>query len=105
MGLSTIGELAKTAGLPVSTIRYYTDIGLLKVTAKTTSGYRLYNEQVSLRIIHLIKPSSERRRSLVEIKNSLYKKLFDKNTPKIHAIKEQPIQNFEEGKKNGKNRN
>ncbi len=98
MGLSTIGELAKTAGLPVSTIRYYTDIGLLKVTAKTTSGYRLYNGQASLKIIHLIKPSSERRRSLVEIKNSLNKKLFDENTAKIHTIKKEPVQIFKERK-------
>ena len=92
-GFLTIGEMAKAAGVPVSTIRYYTDIGLLDVKAKTESGYRLYNKQISLKIIHLIKPSFERRRSsLTEIKKSLHKKLFKNDTPKIQGIRKQPVQ-------------
>ena len=93
LGFLTIGEMAKAAGVPVSTIRYYTDIGLLEVKAKTESGYRLYNKQTSLKIIHLIKPSFERRRSsLIEIKDYLHKKLLNNDTPKIRAIRKQPFQ-------------
>ncbi len=41
-GLYTIGEVAKLTGVPVKTIRYYADIGLLPPTATAPSGYRLY---------------------------------------------------------------
>jgi len=41
----TIGRLAKAAGVPVSTVRYYERRGLLPPAARTTSGYRLYSEQ------------------------------------------------------------
>ncbi len=77
LGFLTIGELAKTAGVPVSTIRYYTDIGLLKIEAKTPTGYRLYNKPLSLEVIHKIRSPFERRRSLQEIKNSLKNKKVD----------------------------
>ena len=77
LGFLTIGELAKAAGVPVSTIRYYTDIGLLEIEAKTPAGYRLYNKQLSLKVIYKIRPPFERRRSLQEIKNSLKNKKVD----------------------------
>lgn len=38
-----IGQLAACAGLPVKTIRYYSDIGVLP-TARTAAGYRDYDE-------------------------------------------------------------
>ena len=37
-----IGELAKTTGIPVETIRYYEKIGLLPAPARDSSGYRAY---------------------------------------------------------------
>lgn len=73
LDLLKIGEMAKAAGVPVSTIRHYTDIGLLKVVAKTQGGYRLYDKEATLKIIHRIKPSFEKRRSLREIKDYLNK--------------------------------
>ncbi|MEU3272749.1 MerR family transcriptional regulator [Saccharomonospora sp. NPDC006951] len=39
----TIGELARRTGLPVKTIRFYSDEGLLPPTERTRSGYRLYD--------------------------------------------------------------
>ena len=39
---TTIGKLAKAAGVPVSTVRYYEQRGLLKPDARTASSYRLY---------------------------------------------------------------
>jgi DNA-binding transcriptional MerR regulator len=39
----TIGELARRTGLPVKTIRFYSDEGLLPPTDRTHAGYRLYD--------------------------------------------------------------
>lgn len=40
-----IGDLARVAEVPVSTIRYYERIGLLSPTARSDAGYRQYNEK------------------------------------------------------------
>jgi len=37
-----IGSAAKAAGLPIKTVRYYADIGLVIPSARTESGYRQY---------------------------------------------------------------
>ena len=39
-----ISELAHTVGVPVSTVRYYERIGLLTEPARTSSGYREYDD-------------------------------------------------------------
>jgi DNA-binding transcriptional MerR regulator len=39
----SIGELARLTGLPVKTIRYYSDIGLAPEAGRSPSGYRRYN--------------------------------------------------------------
>lgn len=41
-GMLTIGQLAKEAGVPVSTVRYYEGRGLLEPEERTASRYRLY---------------------------------------------------------------
>lgn len=38
-----IGELADRSGVPVKTIRYYGDIGLLDPAGRTPSGYRQFD--------------------------------------------------------------
>jgi MerR family copper efflux transcriptional regulator len=38
-----IGELADRSGVPVKTIRYYEDIGVLDPAERTSSGYRDYD--------------------------------------------------------------
>jgi DNA-binding transcriptional MerR regulator len=40
-----IGEVARRTGLPVKTIRYYCDEGLLQPRARSDSGYRLFDEE------------------------------------------------------------
>ena len=40
----TIGEMARRAALPVKTIRFYSDEGLLPPADRTEAGYRLYGE-------------------------------------------------------------
>ena len=38
----TISQLARAAGVPVSTVRYYERIGLVSPSKRTPSGYRIY---------------------------------------------------------------
>lgn len=60
-GWLKIGELAKKLGVPTTTIRYYTDIGLLPVIAETRGGYRLYDEhEATARMAALRQISGER---------------------------------------------
>jgi DNA-binding transcriptional MerR regulator len=40
-----IGEVARRTGLPVKTIRYYCDEGLLQPKARSAAGYRLFDEE------------------------------------------------------------
>jgi len=46
-----ISEAAKKSELPVKTIRYYADIGLVKETGRTATGYRTYDETAVKRLI------------------------------------------------------
>ncbi len=46
----TIGELSKRTGVPVKTLRFYSDEGLLPPAERSPSGYRLYAEEHVLRI-------------------------------------------------------
>ena len=45
MNETFIGALAKHAGVPIKTIRYYEDIGLLPEPARSASRYRLYSPE------------------------------------------------------------
>ena len=40
-----IGEVARRTGLPVKTIRYYCDEGLLQPKARSAGGYRLFDAE------------------------------------------------------------
>ena len=40
-----IGELSSATGIPVRTIRYYEQIGLLPEPARTSAGYRVFGDQ------------------------------------------------------------
>lgn len=48
--LLTIGQLAKRSGAPVKTIRYYDEAGVLKPSAVSEAGYRLYTEGDAARL-------------------------------------------------------
>jgi len=48
--LVSIGELARRASVPVKTLRYYSDIGVVPPAQRTASGYRLYGERERLRL-------------------------------------------------------
>ena len=48
--LRTIGELARHSGVPVRTIRFYSDRGLVPPAARSDAGYRLYDEAALARL-------------------------------------------------------
>lgn len=48
-----IGELSKTAGLPVETIRYYEKIGLMPAPERNASGYRQYRSDHRDRLLFI----------------------------------------------------
>jgi MerR family copper efflux transcriptional regulator len=50
MGLRTIGQLAKAAGVAVDTVRYYERIGLLPRRSRLGSGWRRYPEVMLVRL-------------------------------------------------------
>jgi len=49
-GTYPIGEMARRTGLPVKTIRYYSDIGVLPPAARTPAGYRRYGAADVIRL-------------------------------------------------------
>ena len=48
-----IAELAAQVGVPTSTVRYYERVGLLASPARTTSGYRDYDEDAAARLLFI----------------------------------------------------
>ena len=48
--LFTIGQMAKRTGLPVKTVRFYSDSGLVPPSARSGGGYRLYDATAYARL-------------------------------------------------------
>src|SRR6516225_5956868 len=66
----TIGQVARSAGVGVETVRFYERQGLLEEPARRESGYRQYPEDVVARL-RFIKRAKELGFSLKEIKELL----------------------------------
>ncbi|MBW4667561.1 MAG: MerR family DNA-binding transcriptional regulator [Cyanomargarita calcarea GSE-NOS-MK-12-04C] len=65
-----IGTVASLSGVPIKTIRYYEELGLLKASGRTEGGFRLFESDVLSRL-HFIKRSQSLGLSLLEIKEFL----------------------------------
>lgn len=65
-----IGAIAKDSGIPIKTIRYYDDLGLLKTNGRTEGGYRIFDSDVFVRL-KFIKRAQNLGLSLSEIKEFL----------------------------------
>lgn len=50
----TIGELAKRTGLTVRTLHHYDEVGLLRPSARSEAGYRLYTDQDVIRLHRIL---------------------------------------------------
>ncbi|MFH1957926.1 MAG: MerR family DNA-binding transcriptional regulator [bacterium] len=66
-----IGEVAKFCGVAKTTIRHYTDIGILPFEGKTPSGHRLYAARKTLVRVQIIKSASRPRSTLKDVKERL----------------------------------
>ena len=58
MSRDFIGTLARQAGVPIKTIRYYEDVGLLPKAQRTGAGYRLYSSNAVDRLQFIKKAQS-----------------------------------------------
>jgi len=65
-----IGLVAKESGVPIKTIRYYEELGLLKASSRTEGGFRLFDPDVFARL-NFIKRAQTLGLSLSEIKEFL----------------------------------
>lgn len=70
-GLLKISEVAERAKVLPSTIRHYTDLGLLQYASTTEGGHRLYSEMDTLAQLARIRRLSLRGLSLPDIKVEL----------------------------------
>ncbi|MEK7079601.1 MAG: Fic family protein [Patescibacteria group bacterium] len=69
--LLTIGQLAKSTGQTVSTIRYWTKEGLLKVEKLSSGGYQLYSSSMIKKIKQVRALQKEKRLTIAELRNGL----------------------------------
>ncbi|MDV2992521.1 MAG: Mercuric resistance operon regulatory protein [Chroococcidiopsis sp. SAG 2025] len=65
-----IGSVAKESGVPIKTIRYYEELGLLKTSGRTEGGFRIFSSDVLARL-NFIKRAQRLGLSLAEIKDFL----------------------------------
>lgn len=82
--MKSINQVAKLTGVSIRTLQYYDEIGLLKPSALTTSGYRMYDDD-ALQTLQQILFFKELGFPLKVIKEILAKPDFDR----IAAFKKQ----------------
>jgi DNA-binding transcriptional MerR regulator len=70
----TIGELSRHTGVPVKTLRFYSDEGLLPLAGRTSSRYRLYATQALVQV-ELIRALRDAGLSLQSIKKVLCREM------------------------------
>lgn len=68
--LKRIGSVAKESGLPIKTIRYYDELGLLNTFGRTEGNYRLFGSDVFGRL-RFIKRAQSLGLTLLEIREFL----------------------------------
>lgn len=66
-GLLKVGEIAREAGVKQSTVKYYTETGILDVAETTDSGYRLYDKDETIRRLRAILEVNSKRMTLSQI--------------------------------------
>ncbi len=77
--MKTISQIAKLTGISVRTLQYYDEIGLLKPSGFTPSGYRLYNEE-ALQTLQQILFFKELDFSLKDIRKIMQNPDFDRHS-------------------------
>lgn len=83
-----IGELSKRTGLATSKIRFYEDIGLLKLVKRAANGYRTYPPEAET-VLHLISNGQKAGFSLDELSKLLPSDLSDwKHDQLLNALRQ-----------------
>lgn len=80
----SIGDLARRTGLPVKTIRYYADIGLVPPTDRSPAGYRRY-DAVALARLDLVRTLRELGVDLATVRRVLDRSLSLAEMATAHA--------------------
>jgi DNA-binding transcriptional MerR regulator len=83
----SIGELSRRSGVPVKTLRFYSDEGLLPPRGRTASGYRLYADEDLVRL-DLIRALREAGLGLDRIREVVSQRvsLADALRLQLHAV-------------------
>ena len=76
--MKTVKDVSDITGISIRTLRYYDEIGLLKPTKLTESGYRLYNNK-ALEQLQEIMFFRELEIPLMDIKKSWRIQIIIKN--------------------------
>ncbi len=80
----TIGALARLTGLPVRTLRFYSDSGLVAPAGRSEAGYRLYDGAAAARV-ELVRTLRELGVDLPTIKRVLDRELDVAGVARAHA--------------------
>ncbi|XFA72993.1 heavy metal-responsive transcriptional regulator [Thermosynechococcaceae cyanobacterium Okahandja] len=88
-----IGAVSRQSGLSIQTIRYYAELGLLKTQGRTAGGYRLFGEDVFVRL-HFIKRAQRLGLTLTDIKELL--DIYDGGKMPCDRVKEKLSQKVTE---------
>ncbi|MEU7605142.1 MerR family transcriptional regulator [Streptomyces sp. NPDC040724] len=82
--LYSIGELSRRTGLPVRTIRFYSDAGVVAPTTRSPAGYRLYDLD-ALHRLELLRTLRELGMDLATIQRVLDRELSVAEVAAAHA--------------------
>lgn len=82
--LYSIGELSRRTGLPVRTIRFYSDSGVVAPTSRSPAGYRLYDLDALLRL-ELVRTLRELGMDLATVQRVLNHELSVAEVAAAHA--------------------
>ncbi|MEU2514888.1 MerR family transcriptional regulator [Streptomyces syringium] len=82
--LHSIGDLARLTGLPVKTIRFWSDTGVVPPTDRTPAGYRLYGQDALARL-GLVRTLRELGVGLAAIQRVLEREITVAEVAAVHA--------------------
>ncbi|WTW96340.1 MerR family transcriptional regulator [Streptomycetaceae bacterium NBC_01309] len=82
--LYSIGELSRRTGLPVRTIRFYSDSGVVAPTTRSPAGYRLYDLDAMIRL-ELVRTLRDLDMDLATIRRVLDRELSMAEVAAAHA--------------------
>lgn len=92
-----IGEVSKKTDIPVKTLRYYEELGLLSRPRRSLSKYRLYNEH-DLEKVLFIKKAKDLGLTLAEIKKIVKRSSrgVDATCQLVHEVFGRKISDYEQ---------